>query len=128
MQADGTTMRNVELDKRLGRMYDDDTVETFQSIGISEDLAINVLPLGIGRKVTQNRQAPVEGYVTWSQWEITQLLQVMGLPGNTPTSILAIKLLPEPNGRFDDPLGANLGEVRILRISALFATDSHCCV
>ncbi|GAB5417588.1 MAG: hypothetical protein Crog4KO_08610 [Crocinitomicaceae bacterium] len=128
MQADGKTMRNIELDKRLGRMYDESDFEELQSVGITEAIAANIMPLGVNRQKAQNLHAPIEGNVKWNQFEISQLLQLMGLDSNTPTSILAIELLPEPNGRFDDPLGANLGEVRILRTSALYATDSLCCV
>jgi len=51
----------------------------------------------------------------------------MGLPEDTPLSILGLELLPEPNGSFDDPLGANLGQVRVLRTSPLYPVSDLCC-
>jgi len=42
-------------------------------------------------------------------------------------SVLAVELLPEPNGSFNDPLAGDLGQVRILRTSRLSAVDRDCC-
>jgi hypothetical protein len=50
-----------------------------------------------------------------------------GLPENTPITALAVELLPEPNGSFADPLGGDLGEVRILRTSPLAPVEKSCC-
>lgn len=42
-------------------------------------------------------------------------------PG-TPLTVLAVETLPEPNGRFADPIGGDLGQVRVLPTSPLTAT------
>ncbi|HVK95948.1 MAG TPA: hypothetical protein VM571_14620, partial [Noviherbaspirillum sp.] len=67
------------------------------------------------------------GFASWSENEIKQLLGTLGLPDDMPLSVLAVELLPEPNATFDDPLGGDLGEVRILRSSPLVAVDKQCC-
>jgi hypothetical protein len=128
-QADGSTMRNVELDKRIGNILSRkrDELEV-----IKEMTGINLLDESLGysaedRKLTQNLQIPIQGYTFWQQKEIVTLLNNMELPKNTPLSILGVELLPEPNGSFSDPLGANVGEVRILRTSALCPVDNLCC-
>jgi hypothetical protein len=51
----------------------------------------------------------------------------LGLDPHSSLSVLAVELLPEPNGGFNDPLGGDLGEVRILRTSPLAAVQSSCC-
>lgn len=66
------------------------------------------------------------GYASWTATEIQDLLATLGLPENLPLSVLAVELLPEPNATFHDPLGGDLGEVRILRSSPLIAVDTVC--
>ena len=65
---------------------------------------------------------------TWSNSEMSFLLQRLGLPPDTPLSLLAVELLPEPNGTFVDPVGNDLGQVRILRTSPLADVPANCCV
>ena len=69
----------------------------------------------------------VEGEVTWSGNDVKDALRSAGLPDDTPITALAVELLPEPNSGFDDPLGGNLGQVRILRTSPLAAVERSCC-
>lgn len=45
---------------------------------------------------------------------------------NTSHRVLAVETLPEPNGRFADPLGRDLGQVRVLRTSPLSGDTEHC--
>ena len=68
------------------------------------------------------------GYAAWTKQELKDLLARYGLPEDMPLSVLAVETLPEPNGWFDDPLGGDLGQVRILRTSSLTAIEIGCCV
>lgn len=63
----------------------------------------------------------------WSEGEISLLLRRLALPAATPLSLVAAELLPEPNGAFADPLGNDLGQVRILRASPLTEVPATCC-
>ena len=62
----------------------------------------------------------------WDQDEIEAWLEVLGLAGNAPLSVVAVELLPEPGSPFDDPLGEDLGQVRILRTSPLTPVPPVC--
>ena len=103
-QADAASMRNIQLDLRLGSRK--------RSHGS---------PLGGGRP----RQ--VLGTAVWSDDELSVYAARYGLTPDTQLSVLAIELLPEPNGPFTEPLSRDLGEVRILRTSALTPIQSVCC-
>lgn len=126
-QADGRTMRNVELDKRVGRIFSKREVGAIKQVAGIQLPGVSSTLSTIDRRATQNLQAPIQGHTLWQQDEIVALLQNLGLPEETPLSILGVELLPEPNGSFDDPLGSDVGEVRILRTSALYAVDKLCC-
>ena len=102
MQADAATFRNVEIDHRRLRP-----------------------PRPTHR---QGTLMLVEGHTAWTRDEVLEALRSAGIHDDAPTSILAVELLPEPNGRFADPLGGDLGQVRILRTSPLVATPTNCCV
>jgi hypothetical protein len=101
VQADASTKRNIQIDLR---------------------------PLRIPRD-HRGKSTPlfVEGEVTWSGAEVQAVLQLAGIPEAAPISALAVELLPEPNGSFDDPLGGDLGQVRILRTSPLSPIERDCC-
>ncbi|MCK0511470.1 hypothetical protein [Aromatoleum buckelii] len=62
----------------------------------------------------------------WDHYEIENWLEVLGLPANAPLSALAIELLPEPDAVFVDPLGKDLGQVRVLRTSPLTPVPAIC--
>jgi hypothetical protein len=101
VQADATTKRNIQIDLRR---------------------------LQLPRKPQMNvTQLLVEGEVRLSGAEVKAALDTAGLPETTPISALAIELLPEPNGSFDNPLGGDLGQVRIYRTSPLSSVDRECC-
>lgn len=59
------------------------------------------------------------GFGYWDHDEIEAWLEAFGLPHNSPLSVLAVELLPEPDSPFMDPLGKDLGQVRALRTSPL---------
>lgn len=125
-QADGSTMRNIELDKKNGMWFDQK-----KAVSIKREIGIQ-LESNVEHQIdAQNKanilQAPLEAHGIWSQDEIENLLAGMGLSENTPLSVLGIELLPEPTGSFSDPLGGNLGQVRILRTSPLYPVDKLCC-
>lgn len=72
-------------------------------------------------------QPQTTGFAWWGADEIQQLCTSLGLPPNGPLSALAVEVLPEPNGYFEDPLGGDLGHVRVLRSSPLTAIPDGCC-
>lgn len=126
-QADGSTMRNVELDKRIGRILSRKDVKVIKNRAGVDLLNLSSVVYATDRQATQNLQVSIQGHTFWQQNEVVALLRDFGLPEETPLSILGAELLPEPNGSFNDPLGANVGQVRILRTSALYPVDNLCC-
>ncbi|WJK42812.1 hypothetical protein O7608_10740 [Solwaraspora sp. WMMA2056] len=103
VQADASTRRNVQIGLRQ---------------------------LTIPRRRVELRSVPlpVEGETAWSGAEVRAALAAAGLPAGLPVSTLVVEVLPEPNGSFADPLGGDLGQVRILRTSPLSAVERDCCV
>ncbi|WP_326551825.1 hypothetical protein [Micromonospora sp. NBC_01813] len=103
VQADAATRRNVQIDLRR---------------------------LAIPRRGKDDRSVPlpVEGETYWTGAEVRSALAAAGLPDELPVSVLCVEVLPEPNGGFVDPLGGDLGQVRILRTSPLSAVERDCCV
>lgn len=99
VQLDGADHRNILLGHRLSRPRYDNR--------------------------TENQSAGTTGFAGWTQFEIEQALKVMGLKTDSPLSVLAVECLPEAN-RLPDPLGANLGNVRILRSSPLTPVPAIC--
>ena len=77
-----------------------------------------------GNDLQDHRLAPA--VMEFSQDEIIQRLRLLGLPLNAPLSIVTVEMLPEPNSPFGDPLGKDLGQVRILRTSPLTAVPEIC--
>jgi hypothetical protein len=74
----------------------------------------------------RGRSGSVYGFATWDQAEIAARLAQFGLPAGSGLSVLAVELIPEPSMVFKDPLGADLGEVRILRTSPLTPVPGVC--
>ena len=92
----------------------------------------------------ESPQAPSDGSTRYSSADIDLdrtniLLRQLGLSTDSPMSVLAVELLPAPIvhqpllvaigeriNRYDDPLGANLGQVRILRSSPLTPVPAIC--
>ena len=100
MQADGKTMRNIQLLTNKARL----------------------MPNRKSRNVVRT------GSVFWSMDTVESALATLGLGPETPLSTLGVELLPEPNSAFLDPLGGDLGDVRILRTSRLVEVPLDCCV
>ena len=98
-QADGRSTRNLQIDAR-------------RAVSLP-----GLLSIGSTR---------IEA--TWSDSELAFLLQRVGLPAATPLSMLAVEVLPEPNGSFFDPVGSDLGQVRIMRTSPLTEIPATCCL
>jgi len=100
MQADGTTWRNVQIDLKAStkRLQEDSILITPQA----------------------------EAH--WSNTQVIDLLTRAGLDPDTALTVLAVELLPEPNASFADPLGGDLGQVRIIRTSPLAEAPQNCCV
>jgi hypothetical protein len=102
-QADGLAWRNVKLGQR------------------------RAAPLRTKRARASNLAGGVVGQGSWTRDELRGRLEMYGLPDTTPLTFLAVELLPEPNGRFADPVAGDLGEVRILRTSRLISAGDACC-
>ena len=98
-QIDGEDYRNVLLARRraVPQLPQTDERETLETIGIAR----------------------------WEQNEIDRQLKAAGLPRNAPLGALGVELLPEFE-RKPDPLGADLGHVRILRTSPLIPVPEIC--
>jgi hypothetical protein len=62
----------------------------------------------------------------FQQDEILQRLRRLGLPLDSPLSVIAVETLPEPDSPYGDPLDQDLGQVRILRTSPLTAVPEIC--
>ena len=102
-QVDGQSWRNVLLMSAMGSID-----FNFNDIGPREDI----------RRALALMQFP--------QDDILNRLSILGLPPDSSLSVIAAELLPEPGSPFDDPLGVNLGQVRILRTTPLTAVPAIC--
>ncbi|MBB6249400.1 hypothetical protein [Rhodanobacter sp. A1T4] len=99
-QADGQAQRNVLLDRlRLRR----------------QDKLSDLAP------VTANGLAAV----TWQRALIETILVSLALPPTSPLSLVVVETLPDL-GELEDPLGGDLGHVRILRTSPLVVIPAIC--
>jgi len=103
MQADGADYRNILLSRKAARLSD----KRFNNE------RFNFSAMGL------------PGYSFWDETEVEALLGALGLPVNSPLSVLAVEVLPEI-GRRGDPLGGNLGYIRILRTSPLAPVPAIC--
>jgi hypothetical protein len=99
MQVDGEDRRNVLLSRKRAEPLPrgTDARERLETVGIAQ----------------------------WTQLEIEIALRALNLPRMAPLSILGVELLPELD-RKPDPLGADLGHVRIIRTSPLTPVGQIC--
>lgn len=88
----------------------------------------------LGHKRAQFREKPLERLATpdafyadasWSTKEIYMMLESLTLGADTPLSCLAVETLPGGSS-IPDPLGASLGQERILRTSTLVPVPAIC--
>ncbi len=98
-QADGSSQRNVLLN-RLALARNDETRK------------LMTLASGMAGAV-------------WARSQVEALLAGLALPPDAPLSVLVVETLPDI-GEFTDPLGGDLGNVRILRTSPLTAIPALC--
>ena len=78
------------------------------------------------RRTQVNTPNPI-GLAIFLESDITDALAKYTLPANSPLSVLAVELLPGPDGSdMVDPLGASLGRHRILRTSPLVKVADIC--
>ena len=112
LQADGQSWRNILLSRAQAVPYAPQRPE-------SERLNPALTP-GIAQFQPDN--------------DILFKLGILGLPLDSALSVVAVEVLPEPQAtnpaatvdQFDDPLGADLGQVRILRTSPLTPVPEIC--
>lgn len=100
MQADGQSWRNVQID----------------------------LKPAMQAKQVRSAMITPQAEATWTGGDVEGALDLAGLQRDMPLTVLAVELLPEPNGSFADPLGGDLGQVRVLRTSPLASVERNCCV
>ena len=101
-QADRASMRNILVDLRQARVPDK-------------------------RQPVPARPRERFAEARWDDASLAALVGQLGLDHDAPLSVLAIEILPEPNGGFRDPLGGDLGDVRVLRTSPLAPIATVCC-
>lgn len=105
-QADGASQRNVLLDRRLANERPSDQG-------------------GAGLPSTFMRLARGTALSVWQRPQIQSILASLALPPDLPLSVLVVETLPAL-GELADPLGGDLGRVRILRSSPLTPVPAVC--
>jgi len=105
-QANGASQRNVLLDRRRA-------TDQMRQL----DSAVFPAPLQRLRRGT--------GLTFWPRPQVEAILSSLALPANAPLSVLVVETLGDL-GDLADPLGGDLGRVRILRASPLTAVPAQC--
>jgi hypothetical protein len=151
LQVDGAAHRNILLAHRQGRLLPDWGGNPYL-VGEEGKLSEEYLSYKLLTVHTVNREP--RGFTLFSQHLIEQALTELGLPLNSPLSVLAVEVLPGPfhirnldrnlglvgeaNPNFvaasnsggastqEDPLGTQLGKRRILRTSPLTPVPAIC--
>lgn len=99
-QADGASQRNVLLDRLLLSRHREGVPEQILSLrGIAE--------------------------TSWRRSTVESILTGLALPANSPLSVVVVETF-NTIGELADPLGGDLGHVRIVRTSPLTAVPSVC--
>lgn len=74
----------------------------------------------------KRQETPQEyGICSWTQTEVRAMLLYLGLPENTPLSVLAIEMIPNFEN-VNEPLSTDLGKMRIYRTSPLEPVPELC--
>lgn len=102
-QADGSSQRNILLDRHEAILPDDRT----------------------GALIASNRLQRGAALTFWPRPQLEAILASLALPATTPLSVLVVEVLPDSTA-ITDPLGGDLGQVRILRASPLVAVPAVC--
>jgi hypothetical protein len=68
----------------------------------------------------------VHGFGFWDQDDVAAALEALSLPLRSPLSVIAVEMQPQETSPFGDPLGLDLGQVRILRASPLTPVPTIC--
>ena len=112
LQADGASYRNVLLLREKGTPQLNQPGPNPNAIATTRDItAVADFPESSGIEgVTDNIQDALSG---------------LGLNPESPLSVVAVEMLPN-NGNFQDPLGRDLGQQRILRVSPLTPVTALC--
>ncbi len=152
LQVDGTAHRNILLAHKQGRLLPDWAGNPYLAgkTGIVQEEYLSYKLLTVH---TANREP--RGFALFSQPLISQALTELGLPLNSPLSVLAVEVLPGPlhirnldrnlglvgevnpnllstsdsggaSTQQEDPLGTQLGRRRILRTSLLTQVPPIC--
>src|SRR5262249_33190882 len=91
------------------------------------NILIGRTPLRFSAEQARRRGgAEPQGIGYWDQDQVELWLEVLGLPLNAPLSVIAVEMLPEFDSPFGDPLGKDLGQVRVLRTSPLTPVPAIC--
>jgi hypothetical protein len=99
-QADGKSQRNVLLDRL--RLIRDDAEPLRQLIAVRGVVGIS-----------------------WQRPKVQSILASLALPAQSPLSVIIVETFHDL-GDLADPLGGDLGHVRILRVSPLTAVPAVC--
>jgi hypothetical protein len=122
-RTDGASRRNILLARQVGTLLPQ---------------VVSLKPVVTPH--SQNREP--RGTATFAASQIEGVLGLLGLPANSPLSVLCVEVLPGPfhaaqtftaGGGLaaaavapEDPLGSALGQRRILRTSPLVAVPAIC--
>ncbi len=102
--------------------------QVYQSDGLDfRNVLLGRKPARFQERKLQGQEAPdaFYGNATWSKTEIRLLLSSLTLDSDTPLSCLAVETMPGGDP-FPDPLGAGLGNERLLRTSPLVPVPEVC--
>ena len=109
LQVDGAAWRNILLGRERANPFPDEAENRFRP-----------------------QRALEFAVCQFAQPGVERVLRDLGLPTNSPLSVLAVELIPETILRTQadaprrDPLGESLGSVRILRTSPLVPIPPIC--
>lgn len=85
-------------------------------------------PIQLPERFVHGPTRDIFGYAFFDENEIQAILGELALPLDSPLSVLAVELLPGGTSEPQDPLGSDLGRVRILRTSPLTPVPAACLV
>jgi hypothetical protein len=94
--------------------------------GAGRNIQIDLKPSQRARSGRSSPMVPV-AEANWTDADVLDALSKAGLASDTPLTVLAVETLPEPNSGFIDPLGGDLGQVRVVRTSPLADVAQNCC-